>query len=167
LASAQDISNSIPVDILIEIISWFDPISLIALSQTSKSLRNFVNSVEHDFQQRLLALELLPKDGGPEPDSESKSDILQYLNLFVLSHRGKDWWAGHKYACCGCIKILSHSMFEDSDMFNTATRKPWGTSAETQRMTFTDWRSTTTTENRMLLIQRQAAQDVRAIKEHE
>ncbi|KAK0747432.1 hypothetical protein B0T21DRAFT_406062 [Apiosordaria backusii] len=165
MASAQCILYAIPAEILCEIISSLDPIALIALSQASKSLRNFINPIEHDFQQRLLALELLPKYGGAERDLEPESPELARLHTSEMRHRGKDWWASNKYACCGCMKILSHSMFDDDDLFDTTTRKPWATGPETRRMAFTDWKPTNTTDDRLFLIQRQASQDARATEQ--
>ncbi|KAK4667479.1 hypothetical protein QC763_309630 [Podospora pseudopauciseta] len=165
MASAQDVLISLPVDILIDIISCLDPVSLIALSQTSKGLRDFINPIEHDFQQRLLALELLPKNGGPELDDypgypfRQPKFYLLHETIPQMTNRGRDWWASSWYACFGCMKLLSNAMFDDSELFNTATRKPWMRSSEVQKMALTDWKLATTTESRLSSIQRRAEQD--------
>lgn len=76
-----------------------------------------------------------------------------------MTNRGRDWWASSRYACFGCMKLPSNAMFDDSELFNTATRKPWMRSSEVQKMALTDWKLATTTESRLSSIQRRAEQD--------
>ncbi|KAK0667870.1 hypothetical protein QBC41DRAFT_190744, partial [Cercophora samala] len=167
MTSAQDLLSTLPVDILIDILSLLDPVSLIAVSQTSQVLRNFVNPVEHDFEQRLLALELLPEHGGPEPVKDDLGSTLPHLPISCLKNRGEEWWGNNKYACCECMKILPNFMFEDEDLFDPGTRKPWSTSAETQKMALTDWKFVTATETRWSLIKEQVARDAKVTEQYQ
>ncbi|KAK4199429.1 hypothetical protein QBC40DRAFT_153012, partial [Triangularia verruculosa] len=162
MASTKSILYTLPSDIFNEIISWLDPISLIGFSQASKALRGYVNPTEWDFQQRLLALELLPEYGGPEPDYKPGRDVHAEIN-----YRGATRWAKNKYACCGCMKILPHFMFDDGALFSKGTRKPFVSGPETQRMVFTSWKPTATTEGRMSMIQRQAMKFASAAEQYE
>ncbi|KAL2135480.1 hypothetical protein VTI74DRAFT_8339 [Chaetomium olivicolor] len=122
----------LPPEVLQQIICWLDPISLIALSQTSRSWRALINPLPHDFEQRLLALELQPEHGGLVPVwDENKSTINPSWE--------SDEWKTAKYACCGCMKLLTHMMFDTHALLRRPYRKPPLGSEQAKRMAFTDW----------------------------
>ncbi|KAK4197914.1 hypothetical protein QBC40DRAFT_141118, partial [Triangularia verruculosa] len=165
MASTQSMLYSVPPEILNGIISLLDPISLINLSQVSKSLRQYIDPIEFDFQQRLLALELLPEYGNPDPNPVDTALFIKRRPISELMHSTQDWWENSQYACCGCMKMLPHVRFEDGDLFNTTTRKPLESYVEYQSMMFTEWKPTATKEERMASTQKQML--TMFIKEHE
>ncbi|KAK4150426.1 hypothetical protein C8A00DRAFT_18034 [Chaetomidium leptoderma] len=121
----------VPPEILQHIVRHLDPISLIALSQTSRVWRAFINPIHHDYAQRLLALELLPEHGiVPRFDERSQK---------LTPSWGSSEWESNKYACCGCMKLRTHMMFDNHAILRRLFRKPPPGSVEASNATTTDW----------------------------
>ncbi|KAJ1554091.1 hypothetical protein HK405_006044, partial [Cladochytrium tenue] len=110
----------LPNDVLSDLIVLLDPIAAIALSQTSRDLRAFVAPTRQHFLQRLLALELLPEHngGGLVPLLAPRRYKID------PSWDDADAWASMRYACAGCMKLLSHSRFDNHSILSLAMRKP-------------------------------------------
>ncbi|KAK4187741.1 hypothetical protein QBC35DRAFT_221500 [Podospora australis] len=138
--SSSNVPDSIlyrfPPEILNTVIQLLDPIALIALAQTSKRLRQYINPEDYDFEQRLLALELLPEFGGDHWTSSAASN-LQDLTTFP---RYQAYRKLHKFACFGCGKLLPHFMFTEDAMYSIETGKPHRHSTLAMKLWFTDWK---------------------------
>lgn len=126
--------TSLPPEVIDQIIRNLDPVSLITLSQTSKELRAFINPTHHDFVRRLLALELMPEHGGIVPVLRSHGRG----NQLFPPWNSKEW-KRNKYACCSCMKLLPHMMFDNHAILRLPYRKPPPGSIEADRAAFTDW----------------------------
>jgi hypothetical protein len=124
--------SALPPETLQHIIRHLDPISLIALSHTAPWLRVLINPTHHDLVRRLLALELLPEHGGIVPLFRSRDNHL-------TPPWGSDEWKNNKYACCGCMKLLPHMMFDNHSILRVPYRKPPPGSIEAERGAITDW----------------------------
>lgn len=122
----------IPAEILVHIVMQLDPITLVALSQTSQSWRALINPNRHDYNQRLLALELTPEYSGIVPLFDEPS------NTPSPPFESPEWKL-NKYACCGCMKLLSHMIFDNDAVLRPAYRKPPPGSVEANKAKFTDW----------------------------
>jgi hypothetical protein len=122
----------VPLEILQRIVGQLDPIALISLSQTSKAWRALINPTRHDFIQRLLALELTPEYGGIVPLFDEYSQTL-------TPPCESSEWKSNKYACCGCMKLRTHMMFDNHAILRRPYRKPPPGSVEADRTTITDW----------------------------
>jgi hypothetical protein len=129
---AQFFNVHVPTEVLQYIVCQLDPISLIALSQTSRAWRVLINPIRHDYVQRLLALELLPKHGGIIPQFDEFYQIL-------TPPWDSDEWKAVKYACCGCMKLRTHMMFDNHAILRRPYRKPPRGGAEAGKTDITDW----------------------------
>jgi hypothetical protein len=125
-------SVPLPPEVLIPIVQELDPITLISLSQTSRGWRAFIRPIKHDFIQRLLALELHPDYGGLTPTWDEDS---QRLDPPCEDKR----WKTAKYACCGCMKLLTHMMFDNHAILRRHLRKPPPGYVEAEKALRTDW----------------------------
>ncbi|KAL2017430.1 hypothetical protein VTK56DRAFT_2086 [Thermocarpiscus australiensis] len=132
MASEPPSFLTLPGEILQLIIGFLDPVSLISLSQTSRSLRAVINPTHHDFVRRLLALELLPEHGGIVPLFRGRDNRL-------TPPWDSSEWKRNKYACCGCMKLLPHMMFDNHDILGMRYRKPPPGSIEARKAEITDW----------------------------
>ncbi|KAK3693096.1 hypothetical protein B0T22DRAFT_367695 [Podospora appendiculata] len=125
--------QTLPFEILcLTIIPLLSPIALIALSQTSRAFREFINPTRHDFLNRLLALELLPATGGIVP-------LFRPIDNLVAPPFSDPAWRTTRYACAGCLKLRPHMLFDNHAILRTGLRKPPPGSREAERMRFTDW----------------------------
>ncbi|KAK1827999.1 hypothetical protein QBC39DRAFT_360139 [Podospora conica] len=128
---ATDISLlALPVEILCDIITLVDPITLINLSQTCRRFRDIIQPSHDDFVQRLLALEMTPEHGGIIPLFRSRDNHIEP----PFEHPD---WDRNKYACSGCLKLRSHKCFDNHSILRLKTRKPPPGSSETCKLT--DW----------------------------
>ncbi|KAK4447169.1 hypothetical protein QBC34DRAFT_410041 [Podospora aff. communis PSN243] len=122
--------STLPTEVLCVIISHLDPISLIAIAQTSRAFRTIVSPSRDDFVQRLLALELLPEFGGIVPIFRGRDNALT-----------PPWncpeWRTNKYACSLCLKLRSHTWFDNHSILRLGMRKPPPGSREASKTT--DW----------------------------
>ncbi|KAK3381040.1 hypothetical protein B0H63DRAFT_560815 [Podospora didyma] len=109
----------LPVELVALVIAEVDPVELIALSQTCRSLRGIIRPTRWHFMQRLLALELDPAVGGITPLFRGRDNKL-------TPQFSDDWeaWKINKYACCGCMKLLPHTMFDNHNILRLHLRKP-------------------------------------------
>ncbi|KAK3315740.1 hypothetical protein B0H66DRAFT_518337 [Apodospora peruviana] len=122
--------STLPTELLCLIISNLDPIALIALSQTSQSFRSFIKPERHHFVQRLLALELQPEHGGIVP-------LMRTVDNNLTPPMESDEWRRNKYACAGCMKLLTHLMFDNHSILRLGLRKPPPGSEQADKLT--DW----------------------------
>jgi hypothetical protein len=129
---AQFFNVHVPTEVLQHIACQLDPISLIALSQTSRPWRVLINPIRHDYVQRLLALELLPEHGGIVPQFDEFDQVL-------TPPWGSDEWKAVKYACCGCMKLRTHMMFDNHAILRRPYRKPPQGSVEAGKAAIADW----------------------------
>uniref|UniRef100_A0A8H7K4W0 F-box domain-containing protein n=1 Tax=Bionectria ochroleuca TaxID=29856 RepID=A0A8H7K4W0_BIOOC len=100
----------LPNEILHRIVADLDSISLISLSQTSIRFRQVIKPAKREFVERLLALECTePFDAG-------------------FAQRSGWWtyeaWKSTRWACSGCLKLLSHSHFDNRSLLRRGYRKP-------------------------------------------
>ncbi|EGS20280.1 uncharacterized protein CTHT_0040190 [Thermochaetoides thermophila DSM 1495] len=123
----------LPVEIIHEIVRQLDPASLITFSQTSKLFRAIIEPSRHEFERRLLYLELLPEYGGIIP-------VYCFQNNSTVSPAyDSPAWKTNRYACCGCMRLLPHAMFDNSNISRMRLRKPSPGSVEYERSMVTDW----------------------------
>lgn len=122
----------LPLEIVQHVVRHLDPVSLIALSQTSRQLRALIRPIRHDFVRRLLALELRPEHGGIVPLFDGRTNRL-------TPPCDSDEWKRNRYACCGCMKLLPHMMFDNHAILRLPWRKPPPGSVEAARADVTDW----------------------------
>ncbi|CAH0028472.1 unnamed protein product [Clonostachys rhizophaga] len=125
--------NSLPLELQVEIITNLDPIGLISLSQTSKYFRNFIDPKKREFVERLLQLELTEEFGGPAFEYRAR-----YFNELKLVWANEPWQA-IRWACCGCMRLLSHAHFDNRSLHRLELRKP---SSGSSVKTLTTWRVT-------------------------
>ncbi|KAL2264344.1 hypothetical protein VTK26DRAFT_6587 [Humicola hyalothermophila] len=125
---------SLPPEILGQIITNLDPVSLISLSQTSRGLRAFIGPTRHDFARRLLALELMPEHGGIVPVLRVHGHGEQLSPPW-----DSEEWKRTRYACCGCMKLLPHMMFDNHAILRLPYRKPPPGTIEAEQAFVTDW----------------------------
>lgn len=119
---------SMPVEVLCAIFVLLHPISLIATSQTSRTLRTIIDPTHHDFVQRLLALELLPESGGIVPRFRSRDST-------IAPPTSSPEWRRNKYACSLCLKLRSHMFFDNHSILRLRLRKPPPGSREATKLT--------------------------------
>jgi hypothetical protein len=108
--------SSLPVEIQCAIYQLLDPIGLISISQTNSQLRDIIKPTRQHFLERFLALECLEEWGGITP---------------VLSdggHLDPDWggpaWQTMRWACSACLRLLTHTAFDNRSLLRLRYRKP-------------------------------------------
>ncbi|GAB1315335.1 hypothetical protein MFIFM68171_05545 [Madurella fahalii] len=124
--------STLPPEIFGCIIVQLDPITLIALSETTAWLRDLIKPTRHDYVRRLLALELLPEHGGIVP-------LFRARDNKITPPPGTIVWTNNKYACCGCMRLLPHKMFDNHAILRLRYRKPPPGSVEAEKGLVTDW----------------------------
>lgn len=125
--------NSLPLELQVEIITILDPIGLISLSQTNKYFRNLIDPKKREFVERLLQLELTEEFGGPA--FEYRARYFAELKFFWASEP----WQAIRWACCGCMRLLSHAHLDNRSLLRLELRKP---SSGSSKETLTNWRIT-------------------------
>ncbi|KAK4236796.1 hypothetical protein C8A03DRAFT_45252 [Achaetomium macrosporum] len=143
----------LPPEILHHTVRQLDPISLIALSQTSRAWRALINPIHHDFVQRLLALELQPEHGGIVPRFTEREGSFSFTPPWTING-----WKAINYACCGCMKLRTHMMFDNHAILRRPYRKPPPGSVEAGKAALTDWEPVEPSA-RWRLVQKRAAQE--------
>ncbi|KAM7193232.1 hypothetical protein V8F33_007932 [Rhypophila sp. PSN 637] len=118
----------LPPELLCLVVQALDPITLISLSQSNRFFRGFISPQRIHFVQRLLALELLPEHGGIVPLFNARLNTLR-----PPPYDAK--WDQNKYACSGCLKLLTHKMFDNHSIYGLALRKPPPGSEEATKLT--------------------------------
>ncbi|AEO63750.1 uncharacterized protein THITE_2085263 [Thermothielavioides terrestris NRRL 8126] len=129
---ARFFAIDVPLEVLELIVRLLDPISVIALSQASSAWRALIRPMRHDFERRLLALELTPEHGGIVP-------LFHERDSSLTPPWDSDEWRTNKYACCGCMKLRTHLMFDNHAILRRPYRKPPPGSVEAERVAVTDW----------------------------
>ncbi|KAJ4288792.1 hypothetical protein N0V88_007328 [Collariella sp. IMI 366227] len=122
----------LPIEVLQQIASSLDPLALIAVAQTCRTWRTLINPLPHDFVRRLLALELLPEHGGLVPRWDE-------IDSKVTPPFDSEEWNTTRYACCGCMKLQTHMMFDNHALLRRHVRKPPPGSIEHETSAVTDW----------------------------
>lgn len=125
-------SVQVPDEIFVHIAQNLDPITLITPSQASRSWRAFINPSRHDYNQRLLALELTPEYGGIVP-------LFDELSQTLSPPCESPEWKLNKYACCGCMKLPPHMMFGNHALLRRPYRKPPPDIVESNRAGVIGW----------------------------
>ncbi|KAL2193043.1 hypothetical protein P885DRAFT_72525 [Corynascus similis CBS 632.67] len=126
------LEKDIPVEIVELIVQQLDPITLISLSQVSQSWRTLISPNRHDYVRRLLALELVPEHAGIVP-------LFDEFSQKLTPPCESEEWKSVKYACCGCMKLLTHMMFDNPAILRRPYRKPPPGTIEAEKATVTDW----------------------------
>jgi hypothetical protein len=101
---------SLPIDIQVLILPLLNSASLISLSQTNRHFRQLINPQKKQFMNRLLELECLPEYGG-------EVTINEHAKIIVPSEEVS-------YACSYCLKIVSHTRFDNHALLRLRFRKP-------------------------------------------
>ncbi|VUC28196.1 unnamed protein product [Clonostachys rosea] len=110
--------KSLPRELLIDIVIKLDPIGLISLSQASRYFRAFISPSRRDFVERLLQLELTEEYGGSPFEFHARYH--QRLQLFWAGEQ----WQAIRWACTGCMRLLSHVHFDNKSLLRLKYRKP-------------------------------------------
>ncbi|KAK8092411.1 uncharacterized protein PG998_014896 [Apiospora kogelbergensis] len=109
--------GSLPVEIQCCIFRHLDPVTLIAVSQTSSHYRRVISPSKLHFAERLLALELTEEHGGTATIFRPKHNIVS-----------PDWRdpACHsmRWACTDCLRLLPHTAFGNHALLGLGYRKP-------------------------------------------
>ncbi|KAK3995846.1 hypothetical protein QBC44DRAFT_388096 [Cladorrhinum sp. PSN332] len=130
--------TSFPGELINEIVSKLDPVTLISLSQSTKSFRQLVNPIRHDFEQQLLALELTTEYGGIVPTIKCWPSSRR---IELRPSRHSDAWRSNRYACLGCMKLLPHYMFSEGLLLSLEYRKPAPGTFGARVSSVTDWQA--------------------------
>jgi hypothetical protein len=101
---------SLPIELQIQIIPLLTSTSLIALSQTNRHFRRLIDPQKRQFVNRLLELECFPEYGGEVTINEQAKIIVPPGYV--------------AYACTYCLKILSHTHFDNHSLLRLRFRKP-------------------------------------------
>ncbi|KAK4166455.1 hypothetical protein QBC43DRAFT_18366 [Cladorrhinum sp. PSN259] len=128
----MEILCTLPVELVKEIIAELDPVTLVSLAQSSKLFHQRVNPIRHDFERRLLIVELTE---GTVPSITRPSRSAPQ----TTPPRNEDAWRNNKYACLGCMQLLPHYMFGEDMIMSLEYRKPVPGTLEAQRSQVTDW----------------------------
>ncbi|KAF4332609.1 cyclin-like f-box [Fusarium beomiforme] len=122
--------TDLPSELIDSIARLLDPVGLMSLSLISRRFRQIIILDDKHKVEYLLALECVAEHGrGRLPDTSGLTDAL-------VEHRLKDM----RFACTGCIRLLSHTQFEDQFLFAQVYRKPLP--GEPVEPEFTSWGST-------------------------
>lgn len=95
---------SLPVDVQVLILPLLNFTTLISLSQTNRHFRQLIDPQKEHFIGRLLELECLPENGG---------EVIPFP--YTINPR---------YTCAHCIKLLSHTKFDNHSLLRHRYRKP-------------------------------------------
>ena len=108
---------TLPTEIQSAIIRLLDPISLISIAQTNTHFRLLISPEKKHFAERLLELELLPEYGGPCPIFRARDNHLSPGPL-------DPDWKDIRWACTSCLRLLSHTHFDNHSILRLRYRKP-------------------------------------------
>lgn len=115
--SVVSILSTLPVELLCNILERLDPIGLISLSQTCSYFRRLIDPGTPELVQRLLAVESLDEHGGGTPIFRARDN-----------HLSPSWadekWLAIRWACTGCLRLLSHIHFDNHSLLRLGMRKP-------------------------------------------
>ncbi|KAJ6582012.1 hypothetical protein B0H19DRAFT_1252158 [Mycena capillaripes] len=109
--------DALPTEILCAIVRLVDPIGLISLSQSSRTLRTLIQPTQQNFVHRLLALELDPVLAGAVPFYGADNSISPPWTY-------TEAWNAIRFACLGCMKLLPHTRFSNQNILSIRRRKP-------------------------------------------
>lgn len=109
--------QSCPPEVLCEVIKRLNPISLIRLSQANSFLRQMIKPGKREWVEYLLAIECTKEYGGGLP-------VFQRHNHFLKAEETDKRWQGIRWACTGCMKLLSHIHFDNHSLLKVGYRKP-------------------------------------------
>lgn len=107
----------LPTEVQCSIVRLLDPVSLISISQASTHFRRLVSPSRRLLVDRLLALETIFDHGGKSPLFNPCENSL---------HPGPNdaEWSSIRWACRGCLRLLSDANFDDHSIITLAYRKP-------------------------------------------
>lgn len=109
--------STIPTELQCVILRLLDPIGLISASQTSHHFREIIKPARKHFVERLLQLECDEKESGTILLFNSRTNELS-----------PGWttpeWKAMRWACSGCLRLLSEEYFDNHSILRLAYRKP-------------------------------------------
>ncbi|KAJ5376204.1 hypothetical protein N7509_013090 [Penicillium cosmopolitanum] len=109
--------STIPTELQCVILRLLDPVGLISASQTSHHFREIIKPARKHLVERLLQLECDEKEGGTIPLFNSTTNDLS-----------PGWttpeWKAMRWACSGCLRLLSDEYFDNHSILRLAYRKP-------------------------------------------
>ncbi|VUC31950.1 unnamed protein product [Clonostachys rosea] len=103
-ARSCDCLSDLPTELQVTIFGKLDPVSIVAVSQVNRPLRNSIDPGEEDYVNSLLALEITPKYGG---------DALIGVNF-----------EPHRWVCTTCRRLRPHEWFDNPSLSNLGYVKP-------------------------------------------
>ncbi|KAL4799504.1 hypothetical protein BDV19DRAFT_385274 [Aspergillus venezuelensis] len=119
--------QTLPPELQCCIIRYLDPTALISLSQTSITFRKLINPTRTQFIERLLALELDERIGGPA------IKVSRFGTIDSDKHSPE--WEANRWAYTVCLKLLPHYAFRNKALSALAYRKPLRGSTHDQKIT--------------------------------
>ncbi|CAI6091638.1 unnamed protein product [Clonostachys chloroleuca] len=114
--------QSLPVEILRCVIRRVDPIGVMSLAQANSYLRRIIDPGKIELGERLLQLETIPEYGGAL-SSPGAGFRPQTATRAAASVRDIDL-VGMRWACVGCMRLLSHIHFDNHSLLRLRFRKP-------------------------------------------
>ncbi|CAH0058449.1 unnamed protein product [Clonostachys solani] len=113
--------QSLPVEILRCVIRLVDPIGVMSLAQANSYFRRIIDPGKIELGERLLQLETRPEYGGRL--SLPGAGGTQSPTRRGSSPRDIDL-VGRRWACVGCMRLLSHINFDNHSLLKLRYRKP-------------------------------------------
>ncbi|MGI4850431.1 MAG: F-box protein [Janthinobacterium lividum] len=110
-------STVLPTEVLLKILSFTTPTAFIAFSQSCRRFRQLTMPDDYHFMQRLLELELTFEHGGGIP-------VVNRFGVVDPSLYDDEGWENIRYACCGCLKLRTHRVFDNTAVLKLRLRKP-------------------------------------------
>ncbi|CAH0034477.1 unnamed protein product [Clonostachys rhizophaga] len=111
--------TSLPGELHNYIVAELDAIGLISLSQTSHYFRSLIKPNKREMGEWLLAI---------EDRREHEAHVQQYSEQRTRprgSRVYKKRWELHKWACTGCLRMLSHIHFDNRSLHTASTTARW------------------------------------------
>ncbi|CAH0023433.1 unnamed protein product [Clonostachys rhizophaga] len=122
LSGSDDRLSFLAPELQEKIIVELDPASVIAISQTNRTLRNTVDPGEGDINNLILAMELTPEYGGPDVPTDwlgggihDRHYSRKFSDPDVETHR---------WACTTCHRLRSHVWFDNQSVMGLSYQKP-------------------------------------------
>ena len=125
----------LPVEIIFQILTYADPISLLNIRHTCRRLMHIVGMDRHLQLAWLLQVELLPQCNprGVIPTLWATDSAISPPWSDV------EGWSQARYACAGCLRLLPVLSFKVKSVIGLAKRKPPVGSAAAEGMYYS-WR---------------------------
>lgn len=109
--------SCLPTEIQCLIFRLLDPAGLIAASQTNQHFRKVIQPARKHFIERLIQLECDEKEGGIIPHFNP-------INNALSPGWSEPEWKRMRWACSGCLRLLSEQHFDNHSILRLEYRKP-------------------------------------------